>query len=87
MRIVNEQGSSLIRKMRHGFMLFRFCDVEVPVIPVFIRGVISVIGLGRDWGNWVTSEEHLTSPVYNRTNDLYSGSLDFLSRSFDACAL
>jgi hypothetical protein len=43
--------------------------------------------LGEAWGNSVISEEHLTSPVYNRTNDLYSNSLDFLNRSFDVVAL
>jgi hypothetical protein len=49
MCIVNEQGSSLIREKRHGFIVFRFCDVEVPVIPVFIRGVISdLVGKGPE---------------------------------------
>jgi hypothetical protein len=47
MCIVNEQRSSLIREKRHGFILYRFCDVEVPVIPVFIRGAISdLVGKG-----------------------------------------
>jgi hypothetical protein len=50
MRIVNEQGSSLIGEKHHGFILFRFCDVKVPVIPVLIRGAIRDLvgkGLGK----------------------------------------
>jgi hypothetical protein len=54
---------------------------------LFLSGERSVIWLGRDWENSVISEEPLTSPVYNRTSDLYSSRLDFLSRSFDAFAL
>jgi hypothetical protein len=47
MCIVNEQESSLIGGKRHGFILFRFCDVEIPVIPVFIRGAIrDLVGKG-----------------------------------------
>jgi hypothetical protein len=54
---------------------------------LFLSGEQSVIGLGKAWGNFVISGENLRSPVYNRTNDLYSSSLDFLSRSFDAVVL
>jgi hypothetical protein len=51
MYVVNEQGLSLIREKRHGFILLRFCDVEIPVIPVFIRGAIREL-VGRGLGEF-----------------------------------